>query len=91
MWLVDGCLSPFNHIWTLLLYGMGVAKGAGGCPQIQWSADKETMFFDGKPLTMVKFHDFILKLIDSAEELLCKELLFCKDFSRVREIDLMKV
>jgi len=90
-WLVDGHPSPFNYMRQLLVYGMAAAKGAGGRPRIRWSADKKTMYFDGKPLAMVKFRDFITELIDIAEGLLCKELLFCKDLSWVRELNLTKL
>ena len=90
-WLVDGYPSPFNYVRQLLVYGMAAAKGAGGRPRIRWSADKKTMYFDGKPLAMVKFRDFISELIDIAEGLLCKELLFCKDLSGVRGLDLTKL
>ena len=91
VWLTDGRPSPFNHIHKLLLYGMGAAKGAGGRPRVRWSADKKTMYFDGKSLAMVKFREFVTSLIDEAEELLCKKLLFSDNLSIVREKDLTKL
>jgi len=67
---------------------MAAAKGAGSRPRIRWSADKKTMYFDGKPLAMTRIRDFISKLIDIAEGLLCKELLCCKN---LRGLDLTKL
>ena len=86
-WLVDGEPSPFHTMNNLLAYCRGVGYDEGAVPRVQWSGDNQTMYYHGKPLAIEKFRDFVRGLIDSAEDLLCKDLLFQDDL-RVRDIDL---
>jgi superfamily II DNA or RNA helicase len=71
-----------------LAYCRGVGHGEGAVAQVQWSADNQTMYYHGKPLTLEKFRGFIKDLIDAAEDLLCKDLLFQDDCLWVRNINL---
>jgi superfamily II DNA helicase RecQ len=87
-WLVDGEPSPFHTMNNLLAYCRGVGYDEGAVPRVQWSADNQTMYYHGKPLAIEKLRDFVTGLIDSAEDLLCKELLFQADNFKVQGIDL---
>ena len=87
-WLVDGEPSPFHTMNNLLAYCQGVGNDEGAVPRVQWSEDNMTMYHRGKPLAIAKLRDFVGGLIDSAEDLMCEELLFQADHSRVRGMDL---
>jgi hypothetical protein len=90
-WLVDGEPSPFHTINNLLAYCQGVGYDEGTVPRVQWSADNETMYYHGKPLAIEKLRGFVSELIDSAEEVLYKELLFQADRSGVQDMDLNSI
>ena len=49
---------------------------AGGRERVLWSDDGQTMYFDGRPLRISEFCQFIHKIIDAAEKVLCEMLLF---------------
>ena len=97
-WLVDGegiILSvisnnsgtPFGYIHRLLNYGMIAKKNMTTRSRIRWSADKSTLYFDGRALKMNEWKEFANELISSAEEILSHRLLFLEDGS-LPEVDL---
>src|SRR5437762_14351152 len=55
--------------------------------RIRWSADKSTLYFDGRALKMNEWKEFANELISSAEEILSQRLLFLED-GRLPEVDL---
>ena len=65
-WLVDGEASPFNAMHKLLQYGMRVGMAMGGRDRVLWSKDGETMYFDGRPLSVEAFRGFIHSMIEAA-------------------------
>jgi hypothetical protein len=52
LWLVDGRPTPFHFINNLLAYALGAGKHAGGKPRVQWSADRQTLIYQGERLYM---------------------------------------
>ena len=75
-WLVDGEATPFNTMHKLLQYGMQVGLAAGGRDRVLWSEGGETMYFDGRPLRVEGFRQFIHSIIEAAERVMCESLLF---------------
>src|SRR5437667_9311422 len=97
-WLVDGegiitsviCNNsgtPFGYIHRLLNYGMIAKKNMTTHSRIRWSADKSTLYFDGRALKMNEWKQFAKELISSAEEILSQRLLFLEDGS-LPQVDL---
>lgn len=68
--------SPFNTLHKLLQYGMRVGVSLGGRDRVLWSKDRQTMYFDGRPLRIKEFRGFIQSIIDMMERILCEDLLF---------------
>jgi len=89
-WLRDGEVSPFNSMHKLLQYGRWVGALAGGRERVLWSEDRQTMYYDGRPLKVKEFQGFIHGLIDAVEELLSEKLLF-GDRERLKGMDLGKI
>jgi len=50
IWLVEGEPCPFNYIHKLMVYGMTAAKDFTGRDKVWFSPDKETCYYDGRPL-----------------------------------------
>ena len=55
--------------------------------RIRWSADRSTLYFDGRALKIKEWKEFANELISSAEEILSQRLLFLEDGS-LPEVDL---
>ncbi|KAJ9653611.1 hypothetical protein H2201_009123, partial [Coniosporium apollinis] len=90
-WLVDGRPTPFHFIDNLLAYALGAGKDVGGKPRVQWSADKQTIIYQGQRLHLSQLRSFVVQLCDAAEEILYKGLMFLPDPSMVRNIDLREL
>lgn len=58
--------------------------------RIRWSADKRTLYFDGRALRMQQLIEFIHELLDCAEKIMSKHLLF-QDNGEIPEFDLSVV
>ena len=58
--------------------------------RIRWSANSDTLYFDGRALKMADWRKFTENLISKAEELLSQRLLFLEDGS-LPEVDLQIV
>ena len=86
-WLVEGEPSPFNYIHKLLNYGMNSAKDAGGRDRVRWSADRRTMYFDGRALEIKRWKKFVRDLLEDTEELLNQKLLF-RQGKHIETVDL---
>ena len=79
--------TPFGYLHRLLNYGMVAAKNTTTRSRIRWSADSNTLYFDGRALKLSDWKRFVKELLESAEELLCKELLFHKEVE-MKEVDM---
>ena len=75
-WLVEGEPSPFNYIHKLLNYGYMIGKDVKTRTRVRWSADEKRMYFDGRGLDIRRWKKFVRDLVDMAEEMLRKRLLF---------------
>lgn len=75
-WLVDGEPSPFNYIHKLLNYGYVAGKLFKSRTRLRWSADGKRMYFDGRGIEITEWHKFIQTMLDEAEDMMTKHLLF---------------
>jgi superfamily II DNA helicase RecQ len=89
-WLVEGEGTPFDAMHKLLQYGMHVGAAAKGKDRVLWSEDKQTMFFDGHPLTLDGFRQFIHYIVQDAERTICESLMF-GDVEVLAKLDLMRL
>ncbi|KAK4971943.1 hypothetical protein LTR66_011352 [Elasticomyces elasticus] len=87
-WLIDGRLTPFHFVDNLLAYALGAGKDVGGKPRVQWSADKQTVIYQGQRLHLSQLRDFVTQLCDAAVDIFYKDLMFLPDPSMIRSIDL---
>jgi superfamily II DNA helicase RecQ len=78
-WLVDGQPTPFHYTDNLLAYCMGAGKGAGGKPRVQWSADQQTLIYQGQRLPLAELRRCAKELCSEAEDLLYGPLTFTVD------------
>ena len=78
-YLIEEREYPFNYIHKLLNYGMEASRNSVTRSRIRWSADDENLFWDGERLNMIEWKAFILRLIDTTEDMCAKELLFRPD------------
>jgi hypothetical protein len=78
-WLVDGQPTPFHYIDNLLAYALGAGKDVGGKPSVTWSGDRQTLIYRGERLPLEQLRGFVSELLEAAEEVLGKELLFLSD------------
>jgi hypothetical protein len=60
-------------------YGIAAAKGVTTRSRIRWSADKKTLYFDGRALTMKQLYRFVHEMLDEAERIMAQHLLFQSD------------
>jgi hypothetical protein len=51
-YLVEGEAYPYDHIHTLLNYGMKASVNVTSRSRIDWSPDRKILYLDGKPLKM---------------------------------------
>ena len=86
-WLVEGEPSPFNYIHKLLNYGYVIGKDIKTRSRIRWSVDGKRLYFDGRGFEIKKWKKFVHELVDMAEEMMSKHLLFQED-GRIPETDL---
>lgn len=68
-------------------YGIVAKKNTATRSRIRWSADSNTLYFDGRALKMGDWKKFTENLISTAEGLLSQRLLFLEDGS-LPEVDL---
>ena len=66
---------------------MNSAKDAGGRDRVRWSADKRTMYFDGRALEIKRWKKFVRDLLEDTEELLNQKLLF-RQGKHIETVDL---
>ena len=72
--LIEG--TPFGYIHRLLNYGIAAAKNKTTRSRIRWSADSKTLYFDGRALVLSDWKGFVTDMLNDAEQILCKDLLF---------------
>ena len=81
--------SPFSYLQQLMRYAKEIARSTKSKGRILWSKDKQRLFYNGQPLDMKQFKQFIRKLLDAANELAI-DLLF-DDRDWMDSLDLNKV
>src|SRR2546423_15442534 len=57
-------------------YGIATSKNATTRSRIRWSADKKTLYFDGRALKMEELIKFVHELLNMAEKIMSEHLLF---------------
>ena len=57
-------------------YGIAASRDSTTRSRIRWSADKKTLYFDGRALKMKELVDFIHELLNIAEGIMARHLLF---------------
>lgn len=86
-WLIDGggkshrwetliTDTPFGRIHRTLNYGMAASQDSIARSRIRWSADRKTLYFDGRALKLRELIEFVHELLNIAEGIMSKELLF---------------
>ena len=75
-WLVEGEPTPFNYIHKLLNYGYIIGKDTKTRSRIRWSADSKRIYLDGKGFEIKKWKKFVQDMLDMAEDMMRKHLLF---------------
>jgi len=66
---------------------MAASKNVTTRSRIRWSADKKTLYFDGRGLKVQNLTNFVGELLDLAEKIMSKHLLFQSD-ETIPEFDL---
>jgi hypothetical protein len=66
---------------------MAASKGVTTRSRVRWSADRKTLYFDGRALKMQQLVDFIHELLAHAEKIMSEHLLFQRD-GEIPEFDL---
>jgi len=79
--------TPFGRIHRTLNYGIAASRDATTRSRIRWSADKKTLYFDGRALKLKELVDFIHELLNITEGIMSKRLLFQVD-GDIPEFDL---
>lgn len=74
----------------MLNYGIAASKDSTARSRIRWSADTNTLYFDGRALMLNKLVGFIHELLNTAEGIMSKELLFQRD-GELPEFDLSQM
>jgi len=75
-WLVENEPSPFNTLHKLLNYGIKAAKDGLGFHWIRIDADEEWLYYKGERMNIGRFKDFQHTILQKAEEILSRSLLF---------------
>ena len=71
-WLVEGESTPFDYVHTLMNYGLTAARNAPGKDHIQWSQDGKILYFDGRPLEIVRWKSFVYQCIEKLEDIVIR-------------------
>jgi hypothetical protein len=69
-----------------LNYGIAASRNTTTRSRIRWSADSKTLYFDGRALKLQHLIEFIHELLNIAEGIMSKHLLFQQD-SEIPEFD----
>ena len=75
-WLVENEPSPFNTLHKLLNYGIKAAKDGLGFHWIRIDADEEWLYYKGERMNIQRLKDFQHTILQKAEEILSRSLLF---------------
>ena len=75
-WLVEDEPSPFNTLHKLLNYGLTAAKDGVRFHWIRIDASEEWLYYKGERLNIPRFKDFQHTILQKAEEILSRSLLF---------------
>jgi hypothetical protein len=97
-WLIDGggksrtlgmliVDTPFGRIHRTLNYGIAASRDSIARSRIRWSADSKTLYFDGRALKLKELVAFIHELLNTAERIMARDLLFQQD-EDIPEFDL---
>lgn len=75
-YLADGSYSAMSVMLSLLAYGKHVALNTGNEGSTSWSADRRTFYLHGRPIVISRFQQMARGVVDDAEELLWRELMW---------------
>ena len=75
-WLVENEGTPFSHLLSLLAYAKSAGSADGGLIRVTWSRDHDTIYYQGQPLALPRFRQFVQDIRRDAEALLASTLLF---------------
>lgn len=89
-WLVEGTSFPFSEIHKLLNFGWACARNASTRPKVRWSPDGKVLYWENNVLEMAAFKQFVVSMVEEAERMLSKNLLFRLDFA-FEETDLYSI
>ena len=79
--------TPFGRIHRTLNYEIAASKNTTTRSRIRWSADNKTLYFDDRALRLKELVQFIHELLNIAEGIMAKHLLFQMD-GEIPEFDL---
>ena len=74
IYLVEGQPYPYDEIHKLLNYGMKSSLNGASRSRMSWSPDGKFLLFNGRPLQMSRWKQFVQEIIGEAEERLSKQL-----------------
>jgi hypothetical protein len=86
-YLVEGKEYPYNYIHKLLNYGIQASKNSTTASRMSWSLDNTILHIDGDDLSMTELKEFVLELLEEAENMCASDLLFTSD-GRLPKVDL---
>ena len=75
-YLQDGTSTPFTELYSLRAYGEQIGKHFFSRPTVIWSADMQTLIFEGNALRIADLGSMMQQLIINTEDLLCEQLVF---------------
>ena len=71
--------TPFGRIHRTLNYGIAASRNHTARSRARFSADRKTLYFDGRALNLQQLVNFIHDLLNIAENILSRHLLFQQD------------
>ena len=78
-YLIEGEAFPYDRIHTLMNYGMKSSINRVKRSKVSWSTDEKILYYEGRPLRMRDWKRFVHEVLEEAEKMLAKRLLFRED------------
>lgn len=80
--LADGSFSAMAHMVSLLAYSKHIALNHTNAGAISWSRDGREMQYRGQPISLVRFRILVDRVLEEAEGMLWRQLLWQTDQQR---------